>query len=105
MTRPEWWHRAKALELDGKLTEAETAINEAVPHLGASASIAQLYLERMLRLQQAGDTESAGQACQKSRDWIYFYASQATSGGEGVALSVERDEFLAELDSLYSGTR
>ena len=30
-------------------------------------------------------------------DWIYFYAGQATSGGEGVWFSAERDRFLAEI--------
>jgi hypothetical protein len=103
VTEPDWWLRAKALEKDGRLEEAERAVNDAVPHLGAAASIAQLYLERMLRLQEAGEMAAAAEAYQESSNWIYFYASQATSGGEGMALSVERDEFLRELQILWHG--
>ena len=103
MTEPEWWLRAKALELDGKLEEAERAIKDAVPHLGFASQTAQLYLERMLRMQEEGDAAGAAAAYQKSSDWIYNYASFATSGGEGAALSWERDQFLKELKDLYKG--
>jgi hypothetical protein len=102
---PGWWLKAKALEQDGKLTEAEQTIRDAVPHLGSASQTAQLYLERMLRLQDAGDAAGAAEAYQKSSDWIYNYASWATSGGEGAALSWERDQFLKELNSNYKGTR
>jgi hypothetical protein len=105
MTEPEWWQRAKALELDGQLKEAEAAIRNAVPHLGAFSSVAQLYLERMVRLQQAGDTAGAAAAYEESSNWIYAYAGLATSGGEGAALSLQRDDFLKELGSLFRGKR
>jgi hypothetical protein len=104
MTHTKWWLRAKALERDGKLTEAEQTIKDAVPHLGFASQTAQLYLERMLRLQEEGDAAGAAAAYQKSSDWIYNYASYATSGGEGAALSWERDQFLQELKSLYNPT-
>ena len=58
---------------------------------------AQLHRERMLRLQEAGDLAGARAAFEKASDWICSYAGFATSGGEGAALSLERDEFLASL--------
>lgn len=94
---PEWWRRAQALERQGALTEAEEAILAAVPHLGAYASVARLHAERMRRLTLAGDAAGAAEARAKAVDWIHSYASMATSGGEGVALSLERDAFLDEL--------
>lgn len=94
---PEWWRRAQALEMDGALAEAEQTIIAAVPHIGAFASVAHLYAERMRRLAAAGDTTGAAAAREKAVDWIHSYAGLATSGGEGAALSLERDDFLAEL--------
>jgi hypothetical protein len=47
------------------------------------------------------DTPAAEQALREALDnavqWITYYAIQATSGGEGVALSAERDRFLRGL--------
>ncbi|HEX5632304.1 MAG TPA: hypothetical protein VFX50_03715, partial [Gemmatimonadales bacterium] len=53
---PEWWRRAKALEALDRLAEAESTIEDAVRHIGAPASVATLYAERMRRLHAAGDT-------------------------------------------------
>jgi len=94
---PEWWRRARALEAAGRLEEAERAITGAVDHIGASASVAELYAQRMQRLAEQGDAAGAAAAGDKAEQWIRSYASQATSGGEGAALSLERDEFLARI--------
>jgi hypothetical protein len=97
VSEPDWWHRARALEALDRLEEAEAAITDAVPHIGAPASVATLYAERMRRLQAAGDVEGARDACRRAEQWITYYASLATSGGEGMALSRERDAFLVAL--------
>lgn len=97
-----WWRAAKALEAAGKLKEMEDTIRNAIPHLAFAEIIARLYLERMVRLQEQGDSAGAAAAYQESSSWIAFYAAQATSGGEGAALSLERDRFLTELDQAVS---
>lgn len=99
---PAWWLKAQALDAKDKLEEAEQAILKAVDHLGAAASVAELYRQRMLRLMQAGDREGAQAAFKKADQWIHFYAGQATSGGEGAALSRERDAFLNQLQGEFS---
>ncbi len=100
--RPAWWRKARALEDEGKLEDAEQAILKAVDHIGAAASLAELYRQRMLRLRDAGDRKGARAAFDKACEWIHFYASQATSGGEGAALSRERDAFLKRLEGEIS---
>jgi len=72
-------------------------VRDAVPSIHAAATLAELYLLRMLRLRQAGDADGARQAFLDAERWIVFYAGQATSGGEGAALSRERDEFRRRL--------
>ena len=84
----------EALEREDRLIEAEAAIREAIPHQAFALEIAEMYRRRMLRLQGG---PQAAEARQKAADWAYFYASQATSGGEGTAMSAERDEFLRTL--------
>ncbi len=101
--RPEWWQRARVLEEADELEAAERAITEAIDHIGASASVAELYAGRMRRLASAGNAPGAAEARIKAEQWIRWYASQATSGGEGAALSVERDRFLASLDKPTPG--
>lgn len=44
-----------------------------------------------------GNDAEAAVEYQRARDAAWFFASQATSGGEGKALSLERDEFLRTL--------
>ncbi len=90
---PEWWRRAEALEGQDRLEEAEQVINDAVPYLGAAASVAELYARRMARMLEARDAAGALEAFRRADRWIGFYAAQATSGGEGAALSLERDQF------------
>jgi hypothetical protein len=98
---PEWWRRALALEAQDRCDEAEQIIRDACPHLGFASSTAEMYRLRMLRLKQAGDAPGALAAFRKSSDFIWSYASMATSGGEGAALSLERDEFRAQLVAEY----
>jgi hypothetical protein len=95
--RPDWLTQSEALEREDRLIEAEDIIRNAVPHQGFAISIAEMYRRRMLHLSADGDSAGAAEARQKASDWAYFYASQATSGGEGLALSAERDEFLQGL--------
>jgi hypothetical protein len=92
-----WWQRALALESEDRMSEAEQLIQDAIPNLYAAASVAELYAQRLLRLRQAGDLDGARQAFRDAERWIHYYASQATSGGEGLALSRERDAFLQGL--------
>lgn len=99
--QPAWWHRALELEAQGKLTEAEQTIRDGCPYIGFAASTAEMYRLRMVRLQQAGDAAGAREAFGKSSDFIFCYAGMATSGGEGAALSLERDQFRAQLVAEY----
>ena len=101
--QPLWWHQALALEAEGKLEAAEKQIRDAVNHIGFASSTAEMYRLRMLRLKQAGDKAGALEAFLKSSDFIASYAGMATSGGEGAALSLERDEFRSQLVREYGG--
>ncbi len=93
----DWWARAQQLERNNQLDEAEAVIAEAIPHIGSGVQTARLYAERMERLKAQGDRTGAADAHERASTWIWRYASWATSGGEGVALSNERDRFLAQL--------
>ncbi|MFG6428765.1 hypothetical protein [Roseateles sp. LYH14W] len=95
--QPEWAREAYALEAQDRLEEAEQAMRRGCDHIGVLISIAHMYRQRMLRLAQAGDTAGAAHARSKAVEWAYSYAGSATSGGEGAALSMERDEFVREL--------
>ncbi len=99
--QPAWWHQALALEAENKFEAAEKVIKDGCPYIGFAASTAEMYRLRMLRLKQAGDQAGALEAFKKSSDFIFFYASMATSGGEGAALSYERDQFRAQLVAEY----
>lgn len=100
-TRPAWWRKAVSLERADRLEEAEKVIREGCPHLGFAYATAELYQRRMLRRKRAGDAAGALEAFRKSEAAIFHYASMATSGGEGAALSAERDEFRAGLVSAF----
>lgn len=100
---PAWWHEALALERQNKLEAAEARIRNGCPYIGFAASTAEMYRQRMNRLKAAGDRTGALEAFKKSSDFIFFYASMATSGGEGAALSLERDRFRAQLVAEFGG--
>ena len=65
----------------------------AINHIGVAGSIAEIYAERMRVFQRAGNETRAMAAFKLAVDWMDNYASWATSGGEGAALSYERDQF------------
>lgn len=94
---PEWWHKALALEAQNRLQEAERVIAESVPHIAFAIATADMYRLRMIRLRAQHDAAGAAHAWKEAANWARTYASMATSGGEGAALSRERDEFLKEL--------
>lgn len=96
-TGPEWWHAALALEAEGKLEAAEQHIRASCAHIGFAQATAEMYRLRMLRLKSLGDDTGARHAFGKASNYIGMYASMATSGGEGSALSEERDRFRAQL--------
>lgn len=96
-TGPDWWMAALLLERANRLQEAEACITGAVDHIGAAIQVAELYRHRMLRLLREGDSAGAEAARDQAARWAHHYAACATSGGEGAALSRERDAFLARL--------
>lgn len=94
---PDWWMAALLMERADRLQEAEQCITDAVDHIGAAIQVAELYRQRMLRLQNDGRPGDALKARDAAIRWAHHYASCATSGGEGAALSRERDAFIAQL--------
>src|SRR6185436_4353202 len=94
---PAWWSAAEALEAEGRVEEAVELVGRECDLPGAIISQAELWSRAMHRRLEAGDREGAKHAWGKSRDYAYAYAASATSGGEGAALSGERDAFLAQL--------
>lgn len=99
VTSSDWWHAALALEQAGQLHEAEQTILRAVNQQGACLCVAQLYIERHHRLSALGDTDGAALAGTAASRWAHAHAASATSGGEGLALSRERDALLARIGS------
>lgn len=93
----DWAEQARVLEAAGRLQEAEQVMLEGCDQQGVLMSIAWMYRRRMQQLAAAGDAEGAALARQRAIRWAWQYAGGATSGGEGVALSRERDEFIASL--------
>jgi len=62
------------------------------------SSLAHLYELRYARLSSNGAPNAlAGAAKARAIHWLYMYASSATNGGEGAALSLERDQRIAAL--------
>lgn len=98
---PAWWLRARKLEGENKLKEAEAVIKDGVPNLYFAHATADLYRLRMLRMKEAGDAAGALEAFRQSETFIYMMAGFATSGGEGAALSYERDNFMKQLVAEY----
>lgn len=94
---PAWWRGAQELESAGKIQEAEARILEGANSLGGVFSVAEMHARRMRRFLQTGDAAAARKAFADAERWIFHYASLATSGGEGAALSLERDRFRSEL--------
>ena len=96
--QPAWWRTAVLHERADRLEEAEQAILKAVDHIGAYSSVAYLYEERYARLLREGAPNADARAAKdKAIHWLYAYAGSATSGGEGAALSLERDQRISAL--------
>ena len=95
--QPDWWRDAVLLERSEKLEEAEQTILKALDHIGVYSSLAYLYELRCARLAGEGKDEAAEAARKRAIHWLYVYAGSATSGGEGAALSLERDQRIAAL--------
>lgn len=88
---------ASATAGSDRLETVEQQILRDHPHIGGAASIAEMYAQRMRAFQRAGNEPRAVAAFKLATQWMWNYASQATSGGEGEALSLERDQFHAAL--------
>ncbi|MCA9192442.1 MAG: hypothetical protein KDB03_11795 [Planctomycetales bacterium] len=99
---PQWWTEAVELEVADKLTEAEAVIRRALDPRGdpSSAQIAYLYEVRCRRLISQGQLDEARKAADKGYRFMCEYASGATSGGEGIALSQEAQDYRKTLDRL-----
>jgi hypothetical protein len=93
---PEWWQRAVRLERADRLEEAERLVKESIPSLHFAMQTAEMYRMRWMRLRGA-EPEKGTEARRRAAAWARQYASYATSGGEGAALSRERDAFLESL--------
>ena len=83
---PEWMQRAQQLEREDRLEEAEQLIRDAIQTLHYAITTAELYRRRWIRLRES-DPIRAAEARKQAANWAHAYASSATSGGEGVALS------------------
>ena len=94
---PDWWRDAVVQERADQLEEAEQTILTSVDHIGAYSSVAHLYEDRYARLLRAGRHDEAMTARSRAIDWLHRYAGSATSGGEGAALSLERDQRIGAL--------
>jgi hypothetical protein len=72
-------------------------VRQSCRHKGAVLSQAELCAREVQRLRAAGDRAGAAAVHARACELAWAYAAQATSGGEGAALSLERDRFLAAL--------
>jgi hypothetical protein len=95
--QPDWRRDAVLLERADRLDEAEQVIEKALDHIGVCSSLAHMHELRYARLLRAGRQDEAVAARERAIHWLYMYASSATSGGEGAALSLERDQRIAAL--------
>ncbi len=92
-----WARASQSTEGPDRLESLEAEMRRAIDHIGVAASIAEMYAQRMRAFQRAGNEARAIAAFKLAVDWMGSYASSATSGGEGAALSYERDQFHAAL--------
>lgn len=90
---PTWWREARNTAGPDRQEDVENSMRAEIQHIGVAASIAEMYAQRMRAFQQEGNEPRAVAAFKLADDWMSTYAGWATSGGEGAALSRERDEF------------
>jgi hypothetical protein len=95
--QPDWWRDAVLLERADRIADAEQTIKNALDHIGVYSSLAYLHELRYARLLREGKQGAAAEARERAIEWLYAYAGSATSGGEGAALSLERDQRIAAL--------
>jgi hypothetical protein len=88
-----WRAAAQTTTGPDRLEAVEKEMRAAIDHIGVAASIAEIYAERMRAFQRAGNEARAIAAFKLAVEWMGSYAGSATSGGEGAALSYERDQF------------
>ncbi len=93
----EWARTARTTEGPDRLEKLERDMLKAFDRIGVAASIAELYAERMRAFQRVGDEPRAAAAFKLAVGWMDSYASSATSGGEGAALSYESERFRKSL--------
>lgn len=94
----DWWDKAVELEQADRLEEAEKTIRKGMrPGDPWDCQTAHLYELRVVRLLKLGRIDEARQAFKRGCALMRSYASGATSGGEGVALSAEADKYEASL--------
>lgn len=98
----DWWRLAIELERQDRLSEAEALIKNALSPKGDpwDYQTAYLYELRAQRLVAEGKRATAKEAAQISVNFMRHYASGATSGGEGVALSALADQTQKRLEQL-----
>lgn len=92
-----WARLAQSTDGPDRLEDVEKEMRAAIDHIGVAGSIAEIYAERMRAFQRAGNEPRAIIAFKLAVEWMGNYAASATSGGEGAALSYERDQFRAAL--------
>ena len=92
-----WTRAAQSTEGPDRLEAMEAEMRRTIDHIGVAASIAEMYAQRMRMFQRAGNEPRAIAAFTLAVEWMGTYAGWATSGGEGAALSYERDQFRAAL--------
>lgn len=97
MNSTAWARAAQGTDGPDRLEAVEKEMLAAINHIGVAGSIAEIYAERMRAFQRAGNEPRAVAAFKLAVNWMDNYASWATSGGEGAALSYERDQFQAAL--------
>lgn len=97
MNKSAWARAAQSTDGPDRLEDVEKEMRAAIDHIGVAGSIAEIYAERMRAFQRAGNEPRAIAAFKLAVEWMATYAGWATSGGEGAALSYERDQFRAAL--------
>lgn len=97
MNTTAWKLAAQSTDGPDRLEAVEKEMLAAIDHIGVAGSIAEIYAERMRAFQRAGNEARAIAAFKLAVGWMDSYAGSATSGGEGAALSYERDQFRAAL--------
>lgn len=97
MNTSAWRSAARSTDGPDRLEDVEKEMLRSIDHIGVAGSIAEIYAERMRAFQRAGNEPRAIAAFRLAVEWMARYAGSATSGGEGAALSYERDQFRAAL--------